>query len=530
MQRNNLLKVKTSFKTKITLIIFGFSLFFILLEVGLRLGGVILFSIQEYRNLQTIKQKGAYRIMCLGESTTSGEYPVFLEKILNQRNIGIKFSVVDKGISGINTTLILANLESNINNFNPDMVVTMMGINDSGSHVPCEVAANSKIMFFFKSLKTYKLARLLWLHLLVKAKEIGFYISSENSRGADETQIYLSNNGLKELCSKLIAIEESLKRGIQLNPKSYDAYFSLGLFYKVQGRFAEAENSFNKVLELNPKNDNAYLELGWLYRKQENLSKAEELWRKALELNPKSDLAYNALGWLYRKREKLIQAEGLLRKALELNPKSDLAYNALGWVYRKQEKLIQAEESFKKGLQFNPENANAYVGLGQLYQEEGKFAQAEELFNEALERNPKNDRARAAMSLLCKEMGKLELAKEYTKEADRLRLEYYRPVTVNNYRKLKTILDKKGIKFVCMQYPIRSMEPLRKVFEGNEKGIIFVDNEKVFKDALKKNCQAKYFRDMFGGDFGHCTTAGNRLLAENAANVILWEVFNDPTY
>jgi len=31
---------------------------------------------------------------------------------------------------------------------------------------------------------------------------------------------------------------------------------------------------------------------------------------------------------------------------------------------------------------------------------------------------------------------------------------------------------------------------------------------------------------MFGGDFGHCTHKGNRLLAENIANVIFKEVFS----
>jgi hypothetical protein len=35
-----------------------------------------------------------------------------------------------------------------------------------------------------------------------------------------------------------------------------------------------------------------------------------------------------------------------------------------------------------------------------------------------------------------------------------------------------------------------------------------------------------YFVDMSGGDFGHCAPKGNRLLAENIANVILKEVFH----
>jgi len=76
-----------------------------------------------------------------------------------------------------------------------------------------------------------------------------------------------------------------------------------------------------------------------------------------------------------------------------------------------------------------------------------------------------------------------------------------------------------------MQYPIRSIEPLKKMLEPHE-GIIFVDNEKVFKEALKQASFDEYFTNMFIGDSGHCTSKGNRLIAENIANVIWKECFN----
>jgi hypothetical protein len=79
---------------------------------------------------------------------------------------------------------------------------------------------------------------------------------------------------------------------------------------------------------------------------------------------------------------------------------------------------------------------------------------------------------------------------------------------------------------VCVQYPMRSIEPLKRIFEDNKEGVIFVDNEKIFRDAVKEEGSDVYFRDMFGGDFGHCTAKGNRLLAENIANAILENVFH----
>jgi len=527
---NNLFNKKFSLKEKIGLIIFGFFLFFVLLEIALRLGGFILLSIQEYRNQQKMKQKGAYRIMCLGESTTAGSYPVFLEEILNQRKIGIKFSVIDKGISATNTTLIVANLESDINKYHPDMVVAMMGINDKEKYVPYKICVNSRAESFFKSFKIYKLVKLLRLHILAKANRDSCNIPGETNLDVEETQAYLSSDEIKEACFRLIATEESLSKAIQLSPKDPPVYLKLGLFYQGQGRLAEAENSFRRVLELDPKNYRAYIELGWVYRKQEEFIQAEELWKKALELDPKSDLAYNALSWLYRKQAKLAQAEAISKKSLEFDPKNRVAYSGLGRLYNRQGKFIQAEESFKKVIELDAKSINAKAELGQFYLEQGKLTQAEEVFKEVLTLNPKNIPAFGAMSVIYEKMGKPGLAKKYSKEVIRLGLEYYQPVVVNNYRKLKEILDRKKIRLACMQYPVRNIGPLRKIFEGNDKGIIFIDNEVIFKNALKKNVQAKLFRDMFGGDFGHCTVDGNKLLAENVARVILREVFNNPEH
>jgi len=560
MDKNYSTHLQLAFKTRITLVIFGFFLFFILLETGLRLGGGVLLSMQEYRNKQTLKQKGAYRILCLGESTTAGQYPAFLEESLNRRNTGIKFSVIDKGIGGATTADILGRLEYNIDKYRPDMVITMMGINDWGEHIPYEAATTSKSTLFFRSFRTYKLARLLWLHILTKAKEIRLYKPKKDRQHSGGI---FPGIRLKEAYAESVSTEDRFREAIALNPKNDDVYVKLGWFYRNQGKFSQAEGAFKKAIELNPKNNYAYSGLGWLYRNQNKFSQAEETFRKAIALNPKNDDVYVKLGWFYRNQGNFSQAEGAFKKAIELNPKDDPAYFGLGWLYEHQSKLSQGEDIFKKAVELNPKNANAYFALGRVYQLQGKFSQAEETFRKAIELNPKddhtyfelgrvyqlqgkfsqaedlfkkaielhpeNDSIYGALLVLYEEMGKPELAKEYAEKANTARLRYYKPVTVNNYRKLKEILDKKGIRLVCMQYPMRSIEPLKKMFEGDKKGIIFVDNEKIFRDAVKKEGCRAYFTDMFAGDFGHCIPRGNKLLAENIANTILREVFGNLT-
>jgi len=75
-----------------------------------------------------------------------------------------------------------------------------------------------------------------------------------------------------------------------------------------------------------------------------------------------------------------------------------------------------------------------------------------------------------------------------------------------------------------MQYPIRSVQPLKDIFKDKE-GLVFVDNEQIFKEAVARENYEEYFIDKLGMDFGHYTAKGYELLAENAANVILKEFF-----
>ena len=75
-----------------------------------------------------------------------------------------------------------------------------------------------------------------------------------------------------------------------------------------------------------------------------------------------------------------------------------------------------------------------------------------------------------------------------------------------------------------MQYPTMDVEEIKQMFNGDE-DIIFVSNEENFKEALEKGKYEDYFVDNFGGTFGHATSKGNRLIAENVANVILNKYF-----
>jgi len=259
----------TSTKQKIALIIFGLFLSVMLLEIGLRTSGFILLSRQEFRNRTPIEQKGSYHILCLGESTTAnGEgnsYPRQLERILNKRNIGVTFKVINKGIPGTNSTSIVEKLENYINKYNPDIIIAMMGINDHETDTAAyEEIPSKKIGLFLEFFRTYKFARLLKRHVTYKIEE-------------RKLEIYRNS---------FLENRKNFKEILELNPTSVKAYVGLAYYYWGEGKLDVVEKMLKKALELDSKNSKIYVDLAICYWGQGNLDQIEELFKKALEINP----------------------------------------------------------------------------------------------------------------------------------------------------------------------------------------------------------------------------------------------------
>lgn len=640
------------FRQKALLAALGILLFIGLLEIILRLGGFIYQVSQEQRNLSSIRQRGEYRIMCLGESTTAGgedSYPAQLEAILNQRNIGIKFSVINKGVTGTNSSLILSRLEENLDKYKPDIVIAMMGSNDWNIKYYEDIPEANTVVF--KNFRAYKFVRILWMHLNNKIKGKGEPGPAKKSKnrlpglsffGSSVRQCYAADDPVKAhteeskrfmqwgryfkkagefsqakenfrkslylapansvaytelgwcefMLKDLDAAEEMFKQAIALDAEDCFAYQGLGAVYRSQGKLLKSEEMFKRVLEVNkcssaiiykelgclyqernelrkaedylgkavkldPDDSQVYFNLGVLYEKQGKCSESEEMFKKAIKINPRNNKAYIFLGNLYLAQGKYHQAESLLKKALELGEEIEDVYVSLGLCYRQQAKDAKAEEMYKQALCANPGIGNAYyalgdiycsqekpeaaekmwketirldphhdsvyISLGQLYVSQKRFSEAEEIFKEAARRSPKDGRAYLSLMTLYREKGDQKKMREYRRLLDESKILV--PITRQNYQTLKRVLDERGVRLVCMQYPMRSIEPLKSIFFEQD-GVIFVDNEKNFKSAIKKHGYKELFADMFAGDFGHCTYKGNRLIAQNVAGAILKECFN----
>jgi len=121
--------------------------------------------------------------------------------------------------------------------------------------------------------------------------------------------------------------------------------------------------------------------------------------------------------------------------------------------------------------------------------------------------------------LLNHQWGREDEARRYHRRYQELVGGQPNPKTAANYTTLQRIVEARGLPLVVVEYPGRSVQPLRKLLAGGA-NVALVDNEETFLRVVKERPLKESFQDLFAGIFGHMTPAGNRLLAANVAATI----------
>ncbi len=276
-----------NFKTNLALVFLGIFIFLFLTEVGLRLSSYVLRSWRDNRAAEPVT--GACRIICLGESTTAGgryAYPWYLEHFLNQRIKSIRFQVINLGVDGTNTSEIYESLAGKLDRYHPDIVVTMMGINDRGYHIPADYRINAG-KNFFKGLRVYKL---------------GAYLGLRIATLVDRLQ-HSSGRGYRRWMERkkrgdFLGAERLLLEALELEPENAGINRELGSLYALQGAYERSERFYLRAIRFGHDWE-SYSGLGNLYRISLRKKEAEEAYKKAIELKPEEISNYKQLAWIY---------------------------------------------------------------------------------------------------------------------------------------------------------------------------------------------------------------------------------------
>ena len=309
MAKNRLRKKNKlrKFSKNFLIIIFRLILVLTVLEVGLRISGYARLLYNERSKIILPNQSDSYRILVLGESLTNGDCPCWTDKfedLLNAKSKEIKFKVINKAMAGSVSSTMLSGLESWLDDYQPNMVISMIGIND-----PIVTAKNENTAIFKKTpdfldlnnLNIYQFGHYLLSSFIVRLKEIiGSAINKNPIISSQNMPIHLSNPESVDILqlNSLIEqgnitnetfwkIEKALESYIQGNPMNETAKFEMIRLYLYLYGTKDALKSFEQDYEKSNNPQEAIDRIAWYYLHDNRNEDAEQLFEVVSKQDPK---------------------------------------------------------------------------------------------------------------------------------------------------------------------------------------------------------------------------------------------------
>jgi tetratricopeptide (TPR) repeat protein len=226
-------------------------------------------------------------------------------------------------------------------------------------------------------------------------------IEKQLAANPNDPNVLLMSAQTYDALGDTVAMEKALKKTVDVDPQSMQAYAMLGKMYYQQGRLDLARSELETYVGRTPDSVPANTMLGTILELQGRTDEAKTRYAKALKIDPRAAVAANNLAWLDA------NADGNLDVALQLaqTAKSQLPNrhevdNTLGWIYYKKGLSSMAIESLGASAARAPDNPNYNYQLALAYHQNGNNTEARKYLEKALNSKAKFDGADQARKLL----------------------------------------------------------------------------------------------------------------------------------
>lgn len=150
---------------------------------------------------------------------------------------------------------------------------------------------------------------------------------------AESYMLQYINHGLISMEQAESGAADAIRRALQLEPGSAEAYAALGLLRMEAKRYGEAETAFSQSLALNPNYPEALHWFGLLHRWRGELDLAQEKLRRAIDLDPLHRVARANFAQLLMARGDFAGAEKLAEGSISIMPEYAGNYALLASIY-----------------------------------------------------------------------------------------------------------------------------------------------------------------------------------------------------
>ncbi len=462
------------------------------------------------------------RVVCVGESTTYGLWPSQLEEILNRGRSGREIRVINRGSVGIRTDGVANEIERWLDEDQPHVVITMLGINDEGNVLVYRRGGPRP--WLVEHLRTIRLLDRLWR----SAFDVGL---PEVSKGEPPNAEAHLDSPTRALIARLH----------ERRPEAIRRF-----------RYSEMIDIHRELITADPGTPFYHLSyLRWLVLHHDTPERLDEFLMNEAGVEP-SDL-----GDEERRREIASWAE----LTGELFTQLRLATSVARWAHDRDLERRLLEEATGKpeiaGLAWLrwadfvtrgqhdetartcllrardalPDDYQWSLLLAEISFKVEAYDLAAAHFQRALRLWPDLPVSHELMvlgqlAIACEQSGNAARAADYRAQRDELELHRFREFTRFHYQRVVDTVRARGIPVIAMQYPLLSVESLRKLLDYRE-DVTYLENRTNFQEALLEVGYPGLFHDRFAGSFGHLTDHGNMLLAENVAE-LLAELMPEP--
>lgn len=197
------------------------------------------------------------------------------------------------------------------------------------------------------------------------------------------------------------AMENALKKTVEVDPQSLQAYAMLGKMYYQQGRLDLARRELETYVNRAPNSIPANTMLGTILELQNKKDEAKARYSKVLQIDPRAAVAANNLAWIDANGNgNLDVALQLAQTAKAQLPNRHEVDDTLGWIYYKKGLSSMAIESLSASATRQPDNPNYNYHLALAYHQNGNNEEAKKYLEKVVNTKAKFDRMDEARKLL----------------------------------------------------------------------------------------------------------------------------------
>lgn len=190
------------------------------------------------------------------------------------------------------------------------------------------------------------------------------------------------------------AAEELLRRGLTVDPNSYDIHCILARLLFDQRRFREANDHVERAIAVEPGQDHAFCLQSWILRAIARPGDAIKAADEAVRLNPSDPANWQSLVQAHLNIGEIRAADEAAEQMLALAPDWYLTHQTLALIALKAGRWTEAETHCRRELQLNPLSYEGMNNLGVTFSSQKRKRESIEAFHAAAKMNPARNLAR----------------------------------------------------------------------------------------------------------------------------------------